>query len=207
MPDLARSLALSALVLAGCAAAPVPSPAKGIAPTAAPPAPSAAPAVDRRAELAAKIDPLFAVFTRGEAMSPGCAVGVYRAGETVFSKGYGYADVEHDSPMTDTTPVYTASVSKQFTAAAVLLLAADGKVSLDDDVRKYVPELPDFGARLTLDPLLHHTRGLRDYPLLLPLEGLNEEDVITKREVLWLLRHQRTLGFPPGSRFSYSSSG
>jgi CubicO group peptidase (beta-lactamase class C family) len=141
-------------------------------------------------------------------MSPGCAVGVYRAGEVLFSKGYGYADLEHDAPMTDTTPVYTASLSKQFTAAAVLLLVADGKLALTDDVHRYIPELPDFGgARVTLEQMLHHTSGLRDYHLLLLLDGLNEEDVITKREVLWLLAHQRTLGFTPGQYFSYSSSG
>jgi CubicO group peptidase (beta-lactamase class C family) len=169
--------------------------------------PSAAPVVDPRAELAAKVDPIFSDFTPQGAMSPGCAVGVYRAGEIVFSKGYGYADLEHDAPITDTTPFYTASLSKQFTAAAVLLLAADGKVSLQDDVRKYIPELPDFGKRITLDHLLHHTSGLRDYHLLLHLEGLNEEDVITIREILWLLSHQRSLNFPPGSYFSYSSSG
>jgi len=134
-------------------------------------------------------------------------VGVYRAGEIVFSKGYGYADLEHEDPITDATPFYTASLSKQFTAAAVQLLVADGKLSLDDDVRKYVPELADFGARITLDQLLHHTSGLRDYHLLLQLEGLNEEDVITSREVLWLLSHQRTLNFPPGTHQLYSSSG
>jgi CubicO group peptidase (beta-lactamase class C family) len=163
--------------------------------------------VDPRAELAAKIDPVFSNFTKTETPSPGCAVGVYRAGEIVFSKGYGYADLEHDAPMTDTTPVYSASLSKQFTAAAVLLLVADGKLSLEDDVRKYVPEMPDYGTPITLDQMLHHTSGLRDYHLLLRLQGLNEEDVITSREVLWLLAHQRSLNFPPGSRQSYSSSG
>jgi CubicO group peptidase (beta-lactamase class C family) len=197
-------------VLAGCAAAPSPSPAcaspvKTAAVVAIPP--PEAPAVDPEADLATKIDPIFASFGQEGAMTPGCAVGVYRAGEIVFSKGYGYADLEHDAKITDTTPFYSASLSKQFTAAAVLLLVADGKVSLDDDVRKYVPELPDFGKRITLDHLLHHTSGLRDYHLLLLLEGLDEEDVITSREILWLLSHQRSLGFPPGSRFSYSSSG
>jgi CubicO group peptidase (beta-lactamase class C family) len=172
--------------------------------------PAAAPAaavLDPQAELAKKIDPLFASFAQGGAMSPGCAVGVYRAGEIVFSKGYGYADLEHEAPITDTTPFYTASLSKQFTAAAALLLVADGKVSLDDDVRKYVPELPNFGQRITIDHLVHHTSGLRDYHLLLLLQGLNEEDVITSREILWLLSHQRSLNFPPGSHYAYGGSG
>jgi CubicO group peptidase (beta-lactamase class C family) len=159
------------------------------------------------ASLAASIDAIFSAFTRPGTPSPGCAVGVYRAGEVVFSKGYGYADLEHADPITDATPFYTASLSKQFTAAAVMLLVGDGKLSLDDDVHKYIPELRDFGARITLDHLLHHTSGLRDYHLLLQLEGLNEEDVITSREVLWLLAHQRTLNFPSGAHILYSSSG
>ncbi|HMI87544.1 MAG TPA: serine hydrolase [Polyangiaceae bacterium] len=172
-----------------------------------PAAAPAAPVLDPQAELAKKIDPIFSSFAEGGAMSPGCAVGVYRAGEIVFSKGYGYADLEHEAPITDTTPFYTASLSKQFTAAAVLLLVADGKVSLDDDVRKYVPELPNFGQRITLEHLLHHTSGLRDYHLLLLLQGLNERDVITSREVLWLLSHQRGVNFPPGSHYAYGSTG
>jgi CubicO group peptidase (beta-lactamase class C family) len=214
MPDLPRVGALALLVLVGCAAAPVPpaipaSSIKTAAVVATPPVrtPTPAPPIDPQADLATEIDTIFARFGRPGATLPGCEVGVYRAGAIVFSKGYGYADVEHDAPITETTPFYSASLSKQFTAAAVLLLVADGKISLDDDVRKYIPELPDFGKRITLDHLLHHTSGLRDYHLLLLLEGLNEEDVITRREILWLLSHQRSLGFAPGSRFSYSSSG
>jgi CubicO group peptidase (beta-lactamase class C family) len=215
MPDLARVIALAPFAFLACAAIPPPAPATVAAPDPrsvaaaipTPTAPTLAPVPDAQTALAMKIDPIFSDFTPKGAMSPGCAVGVYRAGEIVFSKGYGYADVEHDAPITDTTPFYTASLSKQFTAAAVLLLAADGKVSLDDDVRKYVPELPDFGPRITLDHLLHHTSGLRDYHLLLQLDGLNEENVITRREVLWLLGHQRSLNFPPGAHISYSSSG
>ncbi len=189
-----------------CAASPQPPPPSPQAARSAE-LPRPAPAPDPQADLAKKIDPIFSGFTREGAMSPGCAVGVYRAGEIVFSKGYGYADLEHDAPLTDTTPVYTASVSKQFTAAAVLLLAADGKISLDDDVRKYIPELPNLGKRITVEQLLHHTSGLRDYHLLLLLAGLNEEDVITSREVLWLISHQHALNFPPGSHYSYSGSG
>ncbi|HEY8091808.1 MAG TPA: serine hydrolase domain-containing protein [Polyangiaceae bacterium] len=207
MPSSQRVLALAAALLVACAAPASPIVAAAPAPVPLSPAPAAPPSIHPRSALASKIDPIFADFTREGAPSPGCAVGVYRAGEVLFSKGYGYADVEHDAPITDTTPFYTASLSKQFTAAAVLMLAAEGKVSLGDDVRKYVPELPDFGRRITLDHLLHHTSGLRDYHLLLLVEGLDEEDVITSREILWLLSHQRTLDFPPGSHFSYTSSG
>jgi CubicO group peptidase (beta-lactamase class C family) len=163
--------------------------------------------LDPQTELATKIDLIFSSFAEAGAMSPGCAVGVYRAGEIVFSKGYGYADLEHEAPITDRTPFFSASLTKQFTAAAALLLVADGKISLDDDVRKYVPELPNFGKRITLDHLIHHTSGLRDYHILLLLQGLNEEDVITRREVLWLLSHQRALNFMPGSHYAYCASG
>ena len=131
----------------------------------------------------AKIDALFAA--RASGRSPGCAVGVYRAGEIVFARGYGYADLEHDVPLTEASVFYLASVSKQFTAAAVLLLAGDGKLSIDDDVRKFLPELPDYGKRVTLRHLLHHTSGVRDYELLLELEG-RETDRLTNADMLWL---------------------
>ncbi len=180
-----------------------------------PPAPVVAPPPDPRAELEAKIDAVFADFVETRSpessgpsrKSPGCAVGVYHAGEVAFSKGYGYADLEHDEAITDTTPFYSASLSKQFTAAAVLLLVQDGKIVLSDDVHKFIPELGNFGAPITIDELLHHTSGLRDYHLLLLLNGFNEEDVITSHEVLWLITHQRALNFPPGAHFSYSSTG
>jgi CubicO group peptidase (beta-lactamase class C family) len=197
-------LVLAAITTIACAPAPAVRPAP-VAPQPAPAASTGAPAPDPRAELEAKLDPVFADFTRGK--SPGCAVGVYRAGEIVFSKGYGYADLEHDELITDATPFYTASLSKQFTAAAVLLLVQDGKISLSDDVHKFIPELGNFGAPITIDELIHHTSGLRDYHLLLFLDGRNEEDVITSHEVLWLISHQRGLNFPPGVHFSYSSSG
>jgi CubicO group peptidase (beta-lactamase class C family) len=133
---------------------------------------------------------------------------VYRAGEVVFAKGYGYADLEHDARNTDVTPFYLASVSKQFTAAAVLLLAQDGKLTLDDDVRKYVPELPTYGKQpITIAELLHHTSGVRDYGLLLSLQGTDDADVATNDDVLWILSHQHSLNFASGARHEYSNSG
>jgi CubicO group peptidase (beta-lactamase class C family) len=154
--------------------------------------------------LASQIDPIFASYSSGH--TPGCAVGVYRAGAVLFARGYGYADLEHDVPITDSTVFSIASVSKQFTAAAVLLLAGDEKLSLDDDVRRFIPELPDYGTRITLRRLLHHTSGVRDHELLLELEG-RDNDVVTNADVLWLLVHQRALNFPPGAAFEYSNSG
>jgi CubicO group peptidase (beta-lactamase class C family) len=215
MCSILRLFALAASTTIACAPASPVRLGPVVPPSPVPPAPVVAPPPDRRAELEAKIDTVFADFvdTRSpesggaSRKSPGCAVGVYRAGEIAFSKGYGYADLEHDEAITDTTPFYSASLSKQFTAAALLLLVQEGKIALSDDVHKFIPELRDFGAPITLDELLHHTSGLRDYHLLLFLNGFNEEDVITSHEVLWLITHQRALNFPPGAHFSYSSTG
>src|SRR5437879_1608986 len=134
-----RIATLVLVLLAACGGTASP----GVSAPVAPPSPSSKPADASRlmaSSLAQKIDPLFAVATHGHA--PGCAVGVFRAGEVLFAKGYGYADLEHDIPITDTTVFYAASLAKQFTAAAIALLVQDGKLLLTDDVRKYVPELP-----------------------------------------------------------------
>jgi CubicO group peptidase (beta-lactamase class C family) len=200
------SIPLAVFALACGGAPPPPVAAMPVVASSPPPAasPAAPPAPDSATVLASKIDPIFASYASGHV--PGCAVGVYRAGETLFAKGYGYADLEHDVPITDSTVFYIASVSKQFTAAAVLLLAGEGKLSLDDDVRKYVPELPDYGKPITLRHLLHHTSGVRDYGLLLSLQG-QENDRVTNDDLLWLLAHQHALNFPPGAAFMYSNSG
>jgi CubicO group peptidase (beta-lactamase class C family) len=158
-------------------------------------------------DLAAKIDPIFASFADPRANTPGCAVGVYRAGEIVFAKGYGYANLEHGIPITARTTFEIGSMSKQFTATAILLLADDGRLSLDDDVRKFIPELPDYGHRITLRHLLHHTGGLREYDDLLRLSGWDVADVATEREALHFLVLQKGTNFPPGTQWSYSNTG
>jgi len=118
------------------------------------------------------------------------------------------ADLEHDVPIGEETIFEAGSVSKQFTAAAVVLLARAGKLSLDDPVRKYVPELPDFGVPLTIRQLLHHTSGLRDWGNLVALAGWPRTTrVHTHAHVLDVLSRQRTLNFPPGTRWSYTNSG
>lgn len=109
---------------------------------------------------AKKIDELFAAWSKPD--HPGCAVGVVRDGKMLYSHGYGLADVEHGVPITPATVFHVASMSKQFTAMAIHLLAQDRKLSLDDDVRKYLPELHDFGKTITIRHLLYHTSGLRD---------------------------------------------
>jgi len=169
-------------------------------PAAPPPAAST-----ESAELAAKIDPLFATFAGST--SPGCAVGVYRAGETIFAKGYGLASLEHGAPIGSSTTFELASMSKQFTATAVLLLAQDGKLSLDDDIRKYVPELPSYGRTITLRHLLHHTGGLREYDALLDLSGYDVADVATADDALHLVTLQKGVNFPAGTEWSYSNTG
>jgi CubicO group peptidase (beta-lactamase class C family) len=153
---------------------------------------------------AARIDSLFARFT---AATPGCALLVRRAGTSVYGHGYGLASLELGVPISTSTVFDIGSTSKQFTAASVALLALDGKLSLDDDIRKYVPELPDLGARVTLRHLLTHTSGWRDYIDIMSLEGWDERDRTTDDDALNALRRQRALNFQPGTEFRYSNTG
>jgi CubicO group peptidase (beta-lactamase class C family) len=141
------------------------------------------------------------------AQSPGCAVGVTRAGSLVFAKGYGMADLEHDTPITPDTRFYIASISKQFTAMSIVLLALDGKLSLDDSIRKWVPEVPSFGTVITLRQLLTHTSGLRDYYTLLAVSGWPSDGQLTERQFLSLVGRQKSLNFAPGDEFLYSNTG
>jgi CubicO group peptidase (beta-lactamase class C family) len=157
-------------------------------------------------EQARAIDAVFAEYDRAD--SPGCIVGVGQAGAIVYRNAYGIADLEHDLPLTPFMISEIGSVSKQFTAAAVVLLAQDGKLSLDDEVRKHYPEFPDFGARITIRHLLNHTSGLRDQFGLLELVGRpNGQVVTTVPEVVDLALRQRSLNFPPGSEYLYSNTG
>lgn len=153
----------------------------------------------------AKIDALFARWT---ANSPGCAVGVAEKGKVVFEKAYGMADLEHDVPNTPDTIFEAGSVAKQFTAAAVLLLARDGKLSLDDPVRTYIPELPDYGKPLTIRHLLTHTSGLRDWSDVVAIGGWPRTTrVYTQAQVLEVASRQKALNFEPGTRWSYCNTG
>ena len=138
---------------------------------------------------------------------PGGVVAVYRGGEVVFAEGYGLADVEQGVPNAPSTPYHVASVSKQFTAFAVALLAEQGRLSLDDDVRDYVPEVPDFGSTITLRHLATHTSGLRDQWTLWALGGGRMDDVIRQGDLLRLVERQRALNFVPGEEYLYSNTG
>jgi CubicO group peptidase (beta-lactamase class C family) len=142
------------------------------------------------------------------ATGPGCAVAASRSGEVVFQQGFGSANLEMDVPITPSSIFHVASISKQFTAAAVMLLARDGKLSLDDDVRRYVPELPDYGHTITIRHLLTHTSGLRDqWDLLYMARGRFEENRITEDDVLEIASRQKALNFVPGTEYLYSNTG
>lgn len=153
-----------------------------------------------------RVDRAFAPFTA--AGSPGCAIGLARNGQPVLTRAYGLANLEYDVPNTPETIFESGSVAKQFTAAAVVLLAQDGKLSLDDDVRKYLPELHDFGKQITIRNLLTHTSGLRDWYTLAELErqpaGMHVHSPAT---ILDIARRQRTLNFAPGAEYLYSNTG
>jgi CubicO group peptidase (beta-lactamase class C family) len=152
-----------------------------------------------------RVDALFAPWT--EPGSPGAAVGVVRDGELVLARGYGLANLEYDIPISSTTVFHIASISKHFTAFAIGLLAAEGRLSLNDDVRQHLPEVPDFGRTITLRHLIHHTSGLRDQWELLAMAGWRLDDVITREHILTMVAHQRALNFEPGAEYLYSNTG
>src|SRR5437868_3576442 len=148
-------------------------------------------------EKTAEIDKIFSWATPA---TPGCAVAASQKGKVVVNRSYGSADLERDVLITPNTIFDIGSTQKQFVAAAVLLLVADKRLALADDVRKYIPELPDYGHKITINHLLTHTSGLRDWTGMLPLaQG--------RPDVLGLILRQSGLNFVPGEEWSYSSSG
>src|ERR1043166_8479713 len=165
--------------------------------------------VPDKQKVVAGADRAFEKFTKAYvAPAPGCAAAVSLNGEVVFEKAFGLADLEHNVPNTPQTIFESGSVAKQFTAAALVLLQQDGKLSIDDPVRKYIPELPDYGVPLTIRHLLNHTSGLRDWGTVMGLTGAGRGDrVITQDLAFDVITHQRALDFTPGSEYSYSNSG
>ncbi len=140
--------------------------------------------------------------------SPGCVVGVDRAGEPLLRRAYGMADLEWGMPNTPETIFENGSVSKQFTAGAIVLLALDGELSLEDDVRKYIPELPDYPETITLRHMLNHTSGLRDWGAVAGLSGWGRaRRTHSQQHVVDILSRQSALNFTPGHEYSYSNSG
>ena len=146
-------------------------------------------------DVTAQVDKIFAKWDNTR--SPGCALAVIQDGRIVYKRGYGMANLDHDVPITPSTVFYIASISKQFTAAAVVLLAQQGKFSLDDEVRTYIPELPDFGTPITIRHLIHHTSGLRTWRAGATLPDDN----------LGLVSRQKELNFRPGEKHLYSNRG
>jgi CubicO group peptidase (beta-lactamase class C family) len=165
------------------------------------------PAAQTPPNAASTVDAVFATWTQ---TTPGCAVGVAVDGKPVLARGYGMADLEHDIAITPETIFEAGSVSKQFTAASILLLARDGKLTLDDPVRKYIPELPDYQAPggLTIRHMLSHTSGLRDWGSVAAIAGWPRTTrVHTHAHVLEIVGRQKALNFQPGTRWSYSNTG
>ena len=160
---------------------------------------------DAVAKQTSEFDKLFAQFD--DIKRPGASVAVLQDGEVVFSKGYGSANLEYDIPVTPDTMFHVASVSKQFTVFAILLLAEEGKLDFDDDIRQYIPEVPDFGETITLRHLASHTSGMRDQWNLLRMAGWRLDDVITTEHVLKMVAKQKELNFKPGEEFLYSNTG
>lgn len=152
-----------------------------------------------------KIDSLFQKWNN--TLSPGCTVGIVMNDQLIFSKGYGMANLEYGIPNTPKTIYHMASVSKQFTAYSIVLLAKQGKLSLDDDIHKYLPWFPDLKEKITIRNLLNHTSGIRDQWQLLAIGGTRLDDVITQEQIIKVLSKQQALNFKPGEKYTYSNSG
>ena len=153
----------------------------------------------------AVVDAIFAPWNKPG--SPGCALGVAREGVLIYSRGYGYANLDYDIPITPQTVFDVASVNKQLVAASLTMLASEGKLSLDDNVRRWLPELPEYEWPITLRQMIYHTSGLRDYLDLFPLAGRDDYYPISPARILAMMSRQRALIFRPGDRYLYSNTG
>lgn len=157
------------------------------------------------AGVSQKVDELFARYDQKD--SPGCAIGIIGDGRFIYKRGYGMANLDFNVPNSPATVFNVASMAKQFTAASIILLAQQRKLSLDDDIRKYVPEIPDYGTPITLRHLAYHTSGIRDYTDLIELSADRIENIHTDQDILRILARQKRLNFKPGERHLYSNSG
>ena len=157
---------------------------------------------DARAE---RVDALFAAWDTRE--TPGAVVAVIKDGDFLYQQAYGMADLERDVPLSTRSIFDIASISKQFVAFSILLLQDQGKLALDDDIRTYLPEFPDYGQTITLRHMIHHTSGIRDYMDLMELAGLRWENSYHRSEIVDLVSRQKTLNNDPGDAYLYSNSG
>lgn len=151
------------------------------------------------------LDSIFMAYDKPD--SPGCAAGVVCHGDLIFSKGYGKANLDYGIPIRPDSRFMIASVSKQFAAAALLMMEQQGDLDLDEDLRTYIPDMPDFGKPVTARQIMHHTSGLRDIYNLLSLADIGLDDTTTDDDAMVLLSRQQRLNFDPGSRHLYSNSG
>jgi len=156
--------------------------------------------------LAEKVDELFKQWDKPD--TPGCALAIIKDGKIVYKKGYGMADLEHDVPNTPKTMFHIGSITKQFTVMCILLLVEQNKISIDDDIRKYLPTFPDYGKTVTIHHLITHTSGIRDYLGLLRLKDMDFLDMtnLPKNEALSIVFKQKELNFNPGEEMLYSNS-
>ena len=152
-----------------------------------------------------KVDEVFSQYAKPD--SPGCALGIYQNGAIAYSRGYGMASLELGVPITPQTVFDIGSTSKQFTAFSILLLQQQGKLSVNDDIRKFLPEMPDYGKPITLHHLMTHTSGLRDYAGLFDLAGIPEQNLTNDQDAVDLIVRQKALNFMPGEEWDYSNSG
>lgn len=155
-------------------------------------------------ELEKKVDSFLSQWDKNDL--PGCGVGVIKDGQLVYKRGFGLANLDYDVPNTTRTRFTVASVSKAFTAMSVALLAQQGKLSLDDEVQKYVPEIPKYAHPITIRHMLSHTSGIREYDALTMFGGLNTDNALSNRTVLNMLARQKNIEFKPGSKYQYSNS-
>src|SRR4028118_663176 len=156
-------------------------------------------------ELAKKVDAFLSQWDKND--MPGCAVGVVRDGRLVYKRAFGLANLDYDVPNTPSTRFNLASVSKPFTAFSIALLAQQGKLSLDDDIRKYIPELQKYDETVTIRHLIHHTSGIREYQALVRFGGLGTDNAYSPKAIINILARQKNISFKPGAKYSYSNSG
>lgn len=153
--------------------------------------------------IAAKIDSLLSNYNENE---PGVAIGLVKNNQLIYEKYFGMANLDYEIPIHKATSFHVASVSKQFTAFAILLLEDEGKLSLEDDIRVYLPEMHEFEPKITIKHLLNHTSGLKDKYNLLRLSGWTLDDVITNEQVMEIIFNQETLNFKPNEDHMYSNA-
>lgn len=153
-----------------------------------------------------QVDRLFSSWNKSDA--PGVALAVVHNGDIIYKKGYGIANLRYGLPITPATIFRSGSNTKQFTAFSILLLEEEGKLNLDDDIRLYVPEIPEYEEPITIRHLIYHTSGIRSHISLMTMSGLNLfEDVVTREHALEMIKRQKKINFLPGDQFMYSNSG